>query len=344
MTPRITVIIPTFRRPRLLHRAIASVLAQNFAAIQICIYDNNSQDETKEIVNHFQSTDRRIVYHCHAQNIGGLANFLFGMSRVDTNYFSFLSDDDYLLPDFYRRAVEGLSKHPNAMFWAGMSLHADEHGIIWDARVRRWKREGLFQPPEGFMAMTGGMAPAWTSMLFRKEAIDRCGLIDTDILGPSDLEYCLRLAAGHPYVLEKHPSAVFTLNSQSFSATQPMSAFWPGWKRMLEKFSSNPNFSPELKAIALPALRRDAWKMLFRRGANALAAGRLDFAEDAANALSMDCGEIMRAFLLRTLAFSCTHSAEVQKIYTSAYRYAERRLVESRQDLQTTYGHLLRSI
>ncbi len=342
MAPQLTTVIPTFRRPQLLRRAITSVLEQEYTHLQVCVYDNDSQDETKDVVHELSNRDARVKYYCHTKNIGSIANFIYGMSQIKTPFFSFLSDDDYLLPKFYKHAIDALSRQPQAMFWAGMSLHVDEQGVIWDARVRHWQREGVFEPPEGFMALTGGMAPAWTSILFRKEAINSVGLIDATVLGPSDLDYCLRLAAHHSYILEKLPSAVYLLNSQSFSATQPLAAFWPGWKRMIENFADDPSVTPEFKNMALRALRRDARKMLFRRGANALAAGRLDFAQDAANALAQDCDEKKRALLLRTVAAGCAQSTAFQRLYTAAYRRAEKRIVNSRRELQATYGHLLR--
>jgi len=40
------------------------------------------------------------------------------MEHVDTPYFSFLSDDDILLPDFYQDALDGFTKHPEAIFSA----------------------------------------------------------------------------------------------------------------------------------------------------------------------------------------------------------------------------------
>lgn len=342
--PQITTIIPTYRRPLLLRRAIVSALEQKNVSLRICVYDNYSKDETETLVRDLAKNDERVVYYSQSENIGSLANFLYGMSRIETEFFSFLSDDDYLLPGFYQRAVSALDRHPEAMCWAGLTLNVDEKNLIWDARARQWTREGFFEPPEGFMAMTGGMAPAWTSILFRKDALKKVGVIDPGVLGPSDLEYCLRLAARYPYVFEKYPAAVLTLNSQSFSATQPMASFWPGWKRMFEKISSDPGLSIDFKNAALVALHRDGRKMLFRRGANALAAGRLDFVRDAADALASDCHELAQAFLLRSLAAGCSHNSSLQRIYTSAYRWAERRIVDSRQDLQVTYGHLLKPI
>lgn len=340
--PLITAVIPTFRRPRLLKRAIQSVLDQDGAPLQVCIYDNASNDETIDVVADFASKDERIVYHRHPVNIGGLANFEFGMSRVETRYFSLLSDDDYLLPGFYRRALDGLFESPEAMCWAGITLNVDECGTIYDARVQAWPREGMFTPPEGFMQMTGGMAPAWTGILFRRDVLDKVGTLDATVLGPSDLEYLLRLAMKYPFIIEKHPSAVFTLNSTSFSATQPLASFWPGWQRMLQKLEMDNSLDASFRQKALTALRKDAERMLFRRGANALATGRMDFALAAADALDADCGMVGQARLLRLIAASCGHSLIAQRTYTAAYRWMEQRIIRSRSALQSKYGNLLR--
>ncbi len=44
--PLITTVIPTYRRPKLLQRAIKSVLNQTYPHFQVCVYDNASGDET----------------------------------------------------------------------------------------------------------------------------------------------------------------------------------------------------------------------------------------------------------------------------------------------------------
>lgn len=343
MVPLITTVIPTFRRPRLLRRAIASALEQEGPSLRVCVYDNASGDATPDVVAETASRDSRLVYHCHTANIGGAANFDFGMRHIETPFFSLLSDDDYLLPGFYRRAMEGLAAHPEAMCWVGMTLCTDEHGTIWHARVNDWPREGVFVPPEGFMLMTGGMAPTWTGIVFRREVLDRVGLPDQAVLGAADLEYCLRVAAKFPFVLEKYPSAVFMLSGETYSMTQPLSSFWPGWQRMLHKLEADDSLDGAFKLQALAAVRGDARRMLFRRGANALAAARLDFTRDAATVLTRDCELTGRARLLMCLASVCERSRLAQRAYTGAYRLAERRIVKAQHVLQARYGSLLRS-
>lgn len=338
----VTAVIPTYRRPRLLERAIASAAEQTGARVRVAVFDNCSGDETRDVVAKLAQAYPDVRYHAHASNLGALANFEHGVRSVDTPFFSILSDDDYLLPGFYERALAGLAIHPEAMFWIGVTLNVDESGSIWDARLNRWTKEGLYQPPMGALAMTGGTAPTWTGIVFRREVLELAGFIDRETQGPSDLDYTIRLGARFPYVFEKIPVAVFSINPQSFSATQPLSSFWPGWLKMFRNVERLDTLAACDRCRLLEALHADARRMLFRRGINALAGGRGDFARDAARALTSDYSERARAMLLRLLAFACERIPGVQLAMTWVYRALERRIVQARSELQTRYGHLLR--
>lgn len=337
----VTAVIPTFRRPRLLRRAITSAVSQEGVDVTVAVFDNCSGDETADVVSAIAQRYPGVRYHRHPANIGAIANFKAGVDSVTTPFFSILSDDDYLLPGFYQRALAGFAEHPEAMFWAGVTLNVDEHGTIWDARLNRWPREGLYPPPQGALQMTGGLAPTWTGIVFRREVLERAGFIDPETLGPSDLDYTLRLGARFPFVFEKVPVAVFSIHGSGFSATQPLSSFWPGWLRMIENIKAMPGLMDADRERLLTALNADARRMLFRRGANALAAARLDFARAAAAVLSEHYGQTVRSGLLRAMAEGCETIPGGQRLVTACYRLLERRLVASRADLQRTHGHLL---
>jgi glycosyltransferase involved in cell wall biosynthesis len=340
-TPEITTVIPTYRRPRLLKRAITSAAGQEGVDARIAVFDNCSGDDTSEVVSMLAQRYPQVIYHSHSHNLGAVANFEFGVRSVDTPFFSILSDDDYLLPGFYRRALTGLAAHPEAMFWVGTTLNVDERGTIWDARIARWPRAGIYVPPDGVMAMTGGMAPTWTGILFRREVLELAGFIDPETVGPSDLDYTLRLGARFPYLLERDPVAVFTLNSEGFSATQPLSSFWPGWLKMFRNVQGLPGLNLDDRERLVSALHIDAQRMLFRRGINALAAGRRDYACEAAEALEMHYSQSARAAFLRGLASGCGRIPGMQPALTQVYRLLERQIVRSRKQLQQRYGHLL---
>ena len=68
--PLITTIIPTYQRPKLLRRAIKSVLNQTYPHFQVCVYDNASGDETEAIVQEFIAKDSCIQYFRQEKNWG----------------------------------------------------------------------------------------------------------------------------------------------------------------------------------------------------------------------------------------------------------------------------------
>jgi len=340
--PLLTTIIPTYRRPQLLRRAIESVLQQDYDALQVCVYDNHSGDETAGIVAEMARADPRVRYFCHERNIGGLANFQHGMARVDTPYFSFLSDDDYLLPGFFAASVAALDAAPEAIFWAGLTLRVDDQGGFFDARMDSWQREGIFPPPAGVLRMLHGDAPCWAGTLFRRQAIDEIGLLDEQVGGAADLDYMLRAAARHPYIVSKMPVAVFTMNQASVSETAPLSMFWPGWLKMIENMRGVDALSADAREQIAGALHADARRMLFRRGAAALAKGSYTFARQSAQVLRQQYGMVARQMLLRAIATVCEALPPAQWLYTRCYRAVERRIVRRRDALRIKYSGILR--
>jgi len=72
--PLITTIIPTYQRPKLLRRAIKSVLNQIYPHFQVCVYDNASGDETEAVVREFTAKEPRIRYFRQGKNRGEAFN------------------------------------------------------------------------------------------------------------------------------------------------------------------------------------------------------------------------------------------------------------------------------
>ena len=100
-SPLITCVIPTYRRPQWVARAIRSVLNQTFTRLRVFVSDNASGDETTAEVRRIQTSDPRVIYHCQPKNLGMRGNFDYGLAHVETPFYSLLSDDDVLLPQFY---------------------------------------------------------------------------------------------------------------------------------------------------------------------------------------------------------------------------------------------------
>lgn len=246
--PLITTIIPTFKRPDRLKKAIQSVLNQTYPHFQICIYDNASTDTTAEVVAEFMREDSRVQYHCHKSNIGAGENFQYGLSRVNTPFFSFLSDDDFLLPNFYETVMDGFDKHPEAAFSMGAVIDMTDKKEIVDVVLSKWPEKEYYLPPEGLLEMIGKYSN-WIGTLFRKEIIDKIGSLDLT-LKAIDVDFMFRAAAQFPFAITKKPCAVFVQHASSYSGQNGLKLIWPGWQTMIAKLKENDHLPLEAKLIA----------------------------------------------------------------------------------------------
>lgn len=94
--PLVTVVIPTYKRPDMIERAVKSVLNQTYRNIEIIIVDDNGEGsefqlETAKIVELFED---KVVYLIHPQNKGGSAARNTGWRNSNGKYITFLDDDD----------------------------------------------------------------------------------------------------------------------------------------------------------------------------------------------------------------------------------------------------------
>jgi GT2 family glycosyltransferase len=252
----ITTVIPTYRRPKLLRRAILSVLAQSYPHFQVCVYDNASGDETEAAVRELAAADSRVKYFCHPKNIGAMPNFIFGMSRVETPFFSLLSDDDVLLPGFFEKALKGLNQHPQAMFSALATIQADEKGQVIQVPLAAWK-DGVYPPPHGAVTMLEKQHPEWTAILFRSEVLKKVGTLDLEAGAPADLDYELRIAARWPIVISREAGAIFVLHRGSVSATVRLESVWPAWQRIDRNVQQEESIARELRLQAHQQILRN---------------------------------------------------------------------------------------
>jgi len=160
------------------------------------------------------------------------------MDRVETPYFSFLSDDDLLLPGFYQAALANLESHPEAMFSSHLTLVVDTDGRSKFNRTLGWK-SGYYPPTGGLLTFLRDGFLTWTAMLFRRQAIEKVGSLDTEALGYCDTDFVLRSVSRFPFVVTARPGAVFMVHPGSSAFTTRFESIWPGLTRVIRKISED---------------------------------------------------------------------------------------------------------
>lgn len=97
--PKISVIMLTYNREKLVGRAIESILTQTEQDFEFIIVDNGSSDRSGAIADAYATEDTRIkVIHRERGNIGSGRNT--GLNVVCGEYVAFIDDDDWAEPDF----------------------------------------------------------------------------------------------------------------------------------------------------------------------------------------------------------------------------------------------------
>ncbi|MCA8906671.1 MAG: glycosyltransferase family 2 protein [Rhodospirillaceae bacterium] len=103
----ISVVVPSFNRPKSTLRAVRSALSQTFAPIEVIVVDDASDPPLDP--QRFHALDSRVAVHRLAQNSGAAAARQRGIDCARGELIAFLDSDDLWEPEKLARQVRVLS-------------------------------------------------------------------------------------------------------------------------------------------------------------------------------------------------------------------------------------------
>jgi glycosyltransferase involved in cell wall biosynthesis len=111
--PDVSVVIPTYKRPRLLLEAVNSVLAQTDVAVEVFVLDDCPEHSAKTAIS--EITDPRVNYVPQPKPSGGLPAIVrnAGFELTTAPIVHFLDDDDRVAPGGYRAALSHFAEYPD---------------------------------------------------------------------------------------------------------------------------------------------------------------------------------------------------------------------------------------
>jgi glycosyltransferase involved in cell wall biosynthesis len=146
LTPKISVLIPTYQYARFLPEAIESVLAQDFGDFELLISDDASTDGSADVIRRYAARDDRIRYFIHEKNIGMVANWNWCLREATGDYVKYLFGDDCLPSrQALGRMAEMLDEEPRAVMAvaARSILDADSLAVeVWNHMGRPGFHDG----------------------------------------------------------------------------------------------------------------------------------------------------------------------------------------------------------
>jgi glycosyltransferase involved in cell wall biosynthesis len=120
---RFTVIICTYNRATYLQQCLEALARQtlNAAQYRIVVIDNNSKDNTRQVVQVYQQHLLNLSYYFEGQQ--GLSHARNrGIQESDSNYLFFLDDDALLSHDSLTCLENYLASHPDTLIVGGRAV------------------------------------------------------------------------------------------------------------------------------------------------------------------------------------------------------------------------------
>lgn len=197
--PKVSIIIATSNRARLLPRAVESARRAG-SDVEIVVVDDASADETPEVCRSLAGV--RYVRVERGQRLGGARNV--GILASTGDLLAFLDDDDLRLPGSLDLQAEALEANPDAGLVYGQTVLGDQDCVP----------TGDIYPdpcPQGdiFWELLERNFIGCPSAMFRRSCLYRVGLPASDLPGIEDWDLWVRLAELYPVVALGRPVAVY---------------------------------------------------------------------------------------------------------------------------------------
>jgi glycosyltransferase involved in cell wall biosynthesis len=112
--PLVSVGVPVYNGANYLREALASLVGQTWADLEIVVSDNASTDNTEDIVREFATADPRVRYHRQSVNLGAAGNYNFTLEHATGAFFMWAAHDDLRAPRFLELALEEYGEQPGA--------------------------------------------------------------------------------------------------------------------------------------------------------------------------------------------------------------------------------------
>ncbi|MDJ0955568.1 MAG: glycosyltransferase [Arenicellales bacterium] len=192
---KVSVVIPTFNREKLLCRALDSVVAQSLQPFEIIVVDDGSTDSTQTIV---KNGYKEVVY-IFQPNRGVSSARNKGIKFASGDWLSFLDSDDEWLPTKLAKQAQALSKEPKHRI-----CHTNEIWIRRDRRVnpmRKHEKSGGWIYKRCLPLCV--ISPS--SVLVHRMVFESIGYFDEELPACEDYDFWLRMCAFYPVLYLSEP-------------------------------------------------------------------------------------------------------------------------------------------
>lgn len=188
-TTLVSIIIPTYKRATMLHRAILSTLEQTYKNIEVLVVSDNEPDDeftakARETVESFNDSRARLI--TQEKHINGAVARNVGINESKGEFISFLDDDDFYEKDKIEKQVALLSTLDDS--WGGVCCRYKVY-----KKGKLVEVMPLFKSGKVYKEVIMRLIKTQTNcLLLRRNALFKSGLFDESLLRHQDVQLLAR--------------------------------------------------------------------------------------------------------------------------------------------------------
>lgn len=189
--PRVSVVMPTYKRPHLIRETLLTVVNQTFPGMEILVKADGTEDGTEAEVRHVG--DPRIRFSRSPVRLGmpGILNSVVAETRGELVLI--LHDHDLYHPRLAGELVRRLDAHPAALYAHAAVQIVDGNGRVTRSYLNAFPE--VTPGPEWARFMLSRFdCPVCACSMVRRDALERHGLFDPEYGFLADIELWLRLS------------------------------------------------------------------------------------------------------------------------------------------------------
>ena len=135
----VSIIMPTYNCAKFIGETIESIQAQTYSSWELIIIDDCSIDNTKEVVERYVESDKRITYNCLEKNSGAAMARTTAMNLANGEYMAFCDSDDIWTSNKLEKQLKFMKKS-NYAFTCTAYEQIDENSNSLDKIIKPKER------------------------------------------------------------------------------------------------------------------------------------------------------------------------------------------------------------
>ncbi len=187
--PLVSIIIPAYKAAAYIEETINSVLQQTYQHWELLIVDDGSPDHQDDLIWPYVEADKRVQY-VQQQNSGVSVARNNGFSQSKGELIAFLDADDVWLPQNLEKKIALFHQDPD------LGLVHSDLAVIDSAsnltgEIKCGKAGYIL---DDLLAWTGTCVPTPSSILVKREVVEKVGGFDPKLSNAADQEFFFRVA------------------------------------------------------------------------------------------------------------------------------------------------------